>query len=283
MWFGKSKQLKLEIAAAKQKIHALKQERDDARQRLKQAKAELLPFHALPIPLDKLEYNADGLSVWGKNLAFMQEERFRRAYIKGQQSGHLFSQQGQLHVEWRAHIALWAAQIGLKLSGDFVECGFNTGIFSLAIADYLDFGNSGRRFYLFDTFCGTPEDQMDAAEREKRLIDNARYYPDCYEIAQKNFALYPNMRLVRGRVPESLAEVQIDHVAYLSIDMNVASAEVAAIEFFWPKLQTGAPVVLDDYAWTGCETQKAAMDAFAKRVGSPIATLPTGQGLLFKL
>ena len=80
----------------------------------------------------------------------------------------------------------------------------------------------------------------------------------------------------------TLPTVPIDAVSYLSIDMNIAYPERLAIEYFWPKLVTGAVVVLDDYAWKGYEDQKATMDEFAATIGVEILTLPTGQGLLLK-
>ena len=55
-----------------------------------------------------------------------------------------------------------------------------------------------------------------------------------------------------------------------------------AIEHFWPKLSTGAMVVLDDYGWTRYEAQKETIDEFARSVGVEALTLPTGQGLLVK-
>jgi hypothetical protein len=64
--------------------------------------------------------------------------------------------------------------------------------------------------------------------------------------------------------------------------MNIAYPERKAIEHFWPKLSTGALVVLDDYAWRGYEEQMQSMDEFARSVGVQILTLPTGQGLIVK-
>jgi O-methyltransferase len=237
----------------------------------------------LRVPAERLEYNSDGLSVWGKNLEFMSGSRFESAYAKGTESGHRFAEVGaEFHIEWRVHVILWAAGLGIKLEGDFVECGVNTGIYSLAIADYFDFSSSGRKFYLFDTFCGTPEDQMNDEELKKRPSDNALRYPDCFELAKKNFEPYPNMHLVRGRVPDTLSDAGVGNVAYLSIDMNVAQAELEAIKYFWPKLVPGAPVVLDDYGWADHRSQKVVMDQFAQEVGVQILTLPTGQGLIIK-
>lgn len=188
-----------------------------------------------------------------------------------------------LHIEWRLHVLLWAASQALRLPGDFVECGVNTGIFSLAICDYVDFNSSSKSFWLFDTFDGIPEDQVNERERNLgRLAENSAWYSDCYEVAAANFAPFPRANLIRGRVPETLGTVEIDRVAYLSLDLNIVEPEVAAFEFFWEKLSPGAPIVLDDYGWSGHRPQKEALDVLAAERGIEILTLPTGQGLAIR-
>lgn len=280
MIFGNRKK----IAALTDRIAALKEERKALKNRVKELERTRGTGDLVAgVPLKDLCYNSDGLSVWGKNLAFLEEARFKEAYRKGVASGHRFTTGGaEFHIEWRVHVAIWAAGIGLRLDGDFVECGVNTGILSLAIADYHRFSECDRVFHLFDTFNGIPEEQMAPEEREKKKLENRLFYPDCYEQAKENFAPYPNMKLIRGRVPDTLESAKIGKVAYLSIDMNVAEAELAAIQYFWEKLVPGAPVVLDDYGWSAYEPQKRVLDAFAEQVGTSILTLPTGQGLMIK-
>jgi O-methyltransferase len=159
----------------------------------------------------------------------------------------------------------------------------NTGIFSLAAAYYVDFNRLNKSFYLFDTFAGIPEDQINQDEKALgRLLDNAAMYDECFEVAKRNFSIYPKAQLIRGRVPETLSSVTIPEVCYLSLDMNIVAPEIAAMEFFWDKLTPGAPVILDDYGWAPYKPQKDAMDAFAAKKGVHILTLPTGQGLLLK-
>ena len=58
--------------------------------------------------------------------------------------------------------------------------------------------------------------------------------------------------------------------------------EVAALNYFWPRLLPGAFVLLDDYAYSGFGEQKAAMDELARAKNIQILSLPTGQGLLVK-
>jgi hypothetical protein len=233
-----------------------------------------------------LSYDHDGMRLYGKSVVWMQEEAFVRAYHAGMDSGHKIvrpaGSRENIHIEWRIHILCWAARHARHLPGDFVECGVNTGIFSLAVCHYIDFNSTGKTFYLFDTFNGIPEDQMLPTERPYRIPENQAMYEECYETALRNFAPFPRARLVRGKVPDTLSQVAIDKVCYLSLDMNIAAPEIAAIEFFWDKLVSGGVVVLDDYGWQHYSEQQRALDAFATRKGVAIATLPTGQGLLLK-
>lgn len=64
--------------------------------------------------------------------------------------------------------------------------------------------------------------------------------------------------------------------------MNSSTPEIAAIEFFWPKLSQGAVVLLDDYAFPMMDAQRLAMDEFARAHDVAVACLPTGQGLILK-
>jgi O-methyltransferase len=235
------------------------------------------------VRLKHLSYRGDGLLATGQSVGFLREPRFQSAYRRGMFSGHWIGDglNRDLHIEWRVHVACWAAAHGRLLQGDFVECGVNTGILSLAVCDYVDFNSIDKNFYLFDTYDGIPNDQMAASERADREASNLKY-PDCFEVARQNFAPYQRARLIRGRVPESLYTTPIDRVSYLSIDMNIAYPERKAIEFFWPKLSSSSIVVLDDYGWDAYQEQKRTMDEFASSVGTEVLSLPTGQGILIK-
>jgi O-methyltransferase len=264
-------------------VRKLLVERDELRDQVKHLRNQL----AKAVQLNGISpsYDSDGMRLYCKSVAFMKEEAFLEAYRAGMNSGHAmcrpFGSQDDIHWEWRVHMLCWAARHAQQLPGDFVECGVNTGIFSLAICHYIPFNETGKSFFLFDTFNGIPEDQMLPAERPRALQNNLSY-PDCYELARRNFAPFPRAQLIRGKVPETLSRVPIEKVCYLSIDMNIAAPEVAALDFFWDKLVPGAIVVLDDYGHSSYGEQREALDAFAIQKGVAIATLPTGQGLLLK-
>jgi hypothetical protein len=214
------------------------------------------------------------MALYLKNVSFIEETRFKEAHAAAMTRAPI-KLRHKLH--YRIATACWAANHGAKLKGDFVECGVNTGVFSTAVCHYVDFSHLDKRFYLFDTYNGIPPEQVTREEAAK-----ATKYPDCYEDTRRAFEGFPNVQLIRGKVPDTLSSVEIDRVAYLSIDMNIVYPERKAIEYFWPKLSGGAVVLFDDYAFIKHKLQKAALDEFAASVNCTILSLPSGQGLLIK-
>ena len=222
-------------------------------------------------PLPPYDFDNDGMKLWDKNLKSLSDPRFVAAYQASANSA--------VPIQFRAYVCCWAAAQAAKLEGDFVECGVNEGWLSLTICRYLDFNSLKKSFYLFDTYNGIPQEQITEREAYRAAL---HHYPDCFEKVKNSFSEFTNAKLVRGKIPDTLNNVAIDKVSYLSIDMNIEKPERAAIEFFWPKMPIGGIVVLDDYAFGGYEAQHDSMDEFASKVGATILTLPTGQGLIIK-
>jgi hypothetical protein len=229
-----------------------------------------------------LDYFGDGLGTVSKNLEFFSTEPFRSASQFGAEGSIGVYGPGIIDVRWRQHMACFAAKHGLTIEGDFVECGVHTGLMSMAVCKFLDFDRTGRKFYLFDTYEGIPLEQLDPRERPLAESHNKTYYTSAYERAKRNFSPYQNAVLVQGLLPDTLDQVNIDKIAYLSMDLNQVYAEKVVIERLWDKLTPGAMVLLDDYAWRGHELQYNMWNAFAAARDRYIATLPTGQGLLVK-
>ncbi len=223
----------------------------------------------------KATYNQDGL-LTVHNADFMHDPRFANAYASGKSTGSWRA--GDL--QWRIHVLCWAAYQALNLEGDFVECGVNRGGNALSIIQYVDLANHPKTFYLLDTFSGLVESQITSEEKAQGI--EVGVYEECYDAVLKTFKPYPNVKIIRGMVPETLPQVMSDKISFLSIDMNVREPEIAAAEYFWDKLVSGAIVVLDDYGWRKHIEQKYAFDAFAQSRGVQVLALPTGQGLIIK-
>lgn len=227
-------------------------------------------------------FAADGLYT-AHQPRFRSQEEFADAYRRGvKASGH------DPGIEWRVHVALWAASTALGAPGDFVECGVNAGFVSSAILEYLDFDRTGRRYYLVDTFAGPVAAQYSAAEVQDGRLDRAEEarragaYVTDVERVTGNFRQWPSATVVQGAVPDVLPRIPAAEVAFLHLDLNCAYPEVAALEYFWTRMRPGAVVLFDDYTYFGHHHQGDAIDQFLKKKGARVLALPTGQGIILR-
>lgn len=216
----------------------------------------------------------DGLGT-NHNLDFMDDPHFIESYSLGKSTGSW----GAVDIHWRAFVACWAANKGKTLEGDFVECGVNKGGLSRTVIHYVDFPKLDKKFYLLDTFKGLSEKLI--SEKERLLGIEPGGYEECYDAVRRTFKDF-NVEIIQGTVPDTLEQVKTDRVAYLSIDMNCVEPSIAAAEFFWDKLVSGAVMVLDDYGFPIYHEQKVGFDNFAAEKNVQVLGLPTGQGLIFK-
>lgn len=230
----------------------------------------------------------DRLLSLDKSMAFLEEPRFAAAYaaIHGK---HPYDQYAAPHtIAWRLHTLVWAAQTGLKLDGDFVECGVFKGHFSWVVATVVDFARQPRTFYLYDSFDGfaaaysSAQDFPDAPgffDFANACYKDPAIYPEVIE----RFREFPNVRIIRGTVPDSFTpDATPDKIAYLHIDLNSPAANLAVLEAMFDRVVPGAAIIFDDYGWYAYRHEKIVADAFMALRGYRILELPTGQGLAVK-
>lgn len=228
-------------------------------------------------------YDFDGMLSM-HNHDFMEDPAFVSAYRRGMQAAG----GDDYKFYWRAYMAQWAARSAARVEGDFVECGVNYGVVSSMIMHMLDWDSTGRMFWLLDTFTGIDprflsekEQAAGAMERNRGWIESGLYTTNLAAV-EKNFAEWRNKKFVVGSIPETLDQVDAKKIAFMHIDMNCSPPEVAAIDALWGRMERGGIVLLDDYAYRGFQPQKEGMDAWAASNKVPLASLPTGQGLMVK-
>jgi hypothetical protein len=231
------------------------------------------PFHVLTM---EPSYNEDGMFT-NHNCDFMQEPLFKAAY----DLGFATESSNESHLHWRVYTACWLANRAKDLEGDFVECGTNKGMFARAIVHYTDFGNLAKKFYLVDTYRGLIE-ELQTEEEKKRQKFYYQDVEDTYQKVAETFSPFDNVIIVRGVIPDILANFEADDIAFLHIDMDSIAPEIAAIEHFWDKIISAGTILLNNYAYPGYEGNKKACDKFAESKDLTVLTLPTGQGLILK-
>jgi O-methyltransferase len=248
-----------------------------ARVGLTQQKKRAAPMVRALAVLEEMSPNVfigDGLATWFKLPAFTHDPRFMATVEKH----HALSPGPNWH--WNLQTVLWAAQQARAVPGDFVELGVFRGHTTLFVADYLEFAGWPKRWWLFDTFDGVPDDQLDPGWAEA----NKAVYRDTFsfEEVRDRFAPFGNILVTKGRVPEVLETTCPEAISFMHVDLNNATAEVAALDKLYDRLSPGGIIVFDDFQWTNSRAQFAAETAWFAARGLGVLPLPTGQGVFVK-
>jgi hypothetical protein len=215
----------------------------------------------------------EGLATWHKTLPFFDDPRFV----------DLADKHSQLlpmpNWHWNLQTVVWAIRQAREIEGDFVELGVFRGHTTLFCAEYLDFAAWPKRWFLYDTFDGIPDEQLDPGWAQANNIYKGTF---SFEEVRDRFAHIENISVIQGRVPEILAETSPDRIAFIHMDLNNATAEIQALETLFDRLSSGGVIVFDDFGWAVSRAQHVAETAWFAERGLHILSLPTGQGLLVK-
>ncbi len=211
---------------------------------------------------------ADNFLTWGRNLSMLDD----RAFVKAWESN--IEAESDEAIVWRRYVLACAGYHCVQLGGDFVECGAYTGVGVKTVVDYLGGTAFPRTFWGYDIF-----------EHDPSMINHSmpEHGEDLFRRVQEKFAAYPQVRMIKGRIPEVFARNCPDRIAYLHIDLNQAPAEMAALEHLFDRMVAGGILILDDYEWSGFyRPQKLAEDPWFEARHYRVMPLPTGQGLVIK-
>jgi len=230
------------------------------------------------LPKKDITYANDLLFTY-HNADFIKDPLFAESYALSKELGGALLK--NYDIQWRVHVLCWAAAHAAKLEGDFVDCGVYTGFCTRAIMHYTNFKALNKKYYLMDTFGGL--DQRFSTEYELERNKKLGYSStvDLYEQVKNTFKDF-NVEIIKGAIPETLGQANPKKVSFLSIDMNTAAPEIAAMDHFWNKMVSGGIIVLDDYGYPGCINQKMAHDTWAKSKNVQVLSLPTCQGIILK-
>jgi hypothetical protein len=229
----------------------------------------------------------DRLLTLDKSAEFRDDPVFRAALTRADSSTGANQYESPDGIAWRYHTLIWAARTCLSLPGDFVECGVYRGDMTWMITENVDLKAAGKKFWLYDTFAGFDSKYSSDAD----FPDT----PHVFEIIDRDYRVTGIEAAVRGRfrdksyvivtkgaVPDVLAEVAPERIAFMHIDMNSPRAETGALEVLFDRVSAGGILIFDDYGWKIFRKQKEAADGFMAKRGQFILELPTGQGLLVK-
>ena len=209
----------------------------------------------------------DNLFTWARNNSPLEDVPFRNSWEVN------LTNKADEAIVWRRYITACAAYHCLHLDGDFAEFGVYTGTGIKTVIDYLGGVKFPKTFWGYDYFDSNPDGDLDFKDNDKNF----------FKFVQNRFKNYPQVKLIKGFVPDSFQLGMPDSLAYMHIDMNNHKGELAVLDALFDRVVSGGIIILDDYEWSGrYREQKQKEDQWFDKRQYRIFPLPTGQGLIIK-
>jgi len=227
----------------------------------------------IDIVLAKKRHNTDFVFVDRNAVeAYFDKDRYIKLYYEGLYKTGM-GDTDNYFKQCRSYSLQQLLEQVLKSSvdGDVAECGCWRGHSSYIISTLLAGNGFNGTFHIFDSFEGglSGKDVEDVnarvdltdieIEREKKIFASAE--ADLHQ-ALRNFDFY---NLYKGWIPERFDEVNDRSFAFVHIDVDLYQPTLDSLEFFYPRLQPGGVIVVDDYGYTQFPGAKKSVDEFLQR------------------
>jgi hypothetical protein len=170
--------------------------------------------------------------------------------------------------------AKFAEEEGIQ--GNVAECGVHMG----ESAKYINRFFPDRVLYLFDTFEGFTQNDIDV----ERKLGNPAFLGSFFdvvgggwnqsiELVMEKMFFPENVRVKKGWVPETFEDID-DTFCFVHLDMDLYQPMLAAIEFFWNRMNKGGVLLIHDYYLQPLPGVKKAVDDFEVRLGQKLIKIP---------
>jgi len=263
--------------------------------RLVQRAARCFGYQLVPVGVWAKASRALALADAAPSLLFQVDPVFQSSYAMGlaitgtPESGQVVCSKRQSRFYNLLSIHRWAGGV----PGWQVECGCWKGLSSYLLnqqAKRLKPSHDGAGFMIVDSFEGlsqpTREDRVQRGSDpplpggEYTARAGTFYCPQ--DAVRKALSEFPAIEYHQGWIPEVLSSLPERTYSFVHIDLDLHDPIRGAVDYFFPRLEKGGVIVLDDYGsltWPGA--LKGGDDA-AAALGQPLTPLSTGQALLVR-
>ena len=166
------------------------------------------------------------------------------------------------------------------LPGDVVECGVYKGGSAFFLARHIAESARNKRLCLFDSFEGLSlpaaiDGHHWSAGDLSSTIEEVR-------AALAPLGPLPFVEFYRGWIPERFPEVADRCFCFVHIDLDLYQPTLDAISFFYPRMEAGGIILLDDYGFESCPGVTAAIDQYMSGKPEPVVNLASGGALIVR-
>jgi hypothetical protein len=159
--------------------------------------------------------------------------------------------------------------------GDFAECGVYKGANATLLCSVAQ--QSGREVHLFDSYEGlSSPGSEDGIHWTKGDLSASE------ELVLQNLKQFSCFKTFKGWIPDAFPSVSDKRYAFLHVDVDLEQPTYDTIAFFYPRMNKGGIIILDDHGYDTCPgARKAALEYMADKP-EPVLDLSTGQGMITK-
>ena len=161
------------------------------------------------------------------------------------------------------------------VEGAIAECGVYRGNF----ANYMSRFMPDRKLYLFDTFSGFDSRDIDGREYEwsKEFRKESGNLADTtVEAALENIGYRYNAIVRQGYFPDTAKGLEDERFAFVSLDTDLYKPILAGLEFFYPRLNPGGVIFVDDLGHHQLLGVREAIVKFCRQENIGYISVPDG-------
>ena len=162
-----------------------------------------------------------------------------------------------------------------SVPGDFAECGVFRGATAHLIAETMN----GRVLHLFDTFTGMPPTDIEVDAHEEGDFSETSLQEALELVGNPDKVVF-----YAGFVPDTFAGLEHKEFAFVHIDLDLYRSTTDALRYFYPRMNRGGIMLLDDYGRPSCQgVTKAIEEFFADKPENPLPSMESCQAIVSKL
>ena len=162
---------------------------------------------------------------------------------------------------------------GKKLPGSVAELGVYKGKFARYINQYFP----DRKLYLFDTFKGFSEKDVQL-EVQQNYSTGRQDFSNTSVQQVLSIMPFPKQCIIReGFFPETTTGVE-DQFVFVSLDADLFEPIYNGLQFFYPRLQKGGYIFVHDYNNDEYKGAKQAVKQYCNENNLPYMPLPDSGG-----
>lgn len=181
-----------------------------------------------------------------------------------------------------SHLRLLASEIrGREIPGAVAELGVYRGEFAAEINRLFP----ERKLYLFDTFQGFDDKDLEIEERETTRENHFRkdFHDTSVEEVRMRLPHPEQAIFCQGHFPESLPE-KLPQFAFVSLDPDLYEPTWQGLCAFWPRMAKGGVILIHDYNSTQFPGAGMAVRRFCDEQGLMVLPLSDlhGSAVLMK-